>query len=336
MSQLYHLELEKVRDEITRRGARRVLLQLPDGMRPFAYQMVKALKESTGAHIMLSGDSCYGACDLASRQALEVDADLLVHYGHAEMVQERDVPVLYVHAEVDVDAVKLVEEATQFLKEWNSVGLVTTIQHVHQVDELRDELRKRGFEVHVGEGGGKTPYPGQILGCYYLTAQKVMDDVEVYLYVGGGQFHPSGLILSTGKPVVIANPYTASVTLKTEDDLMQLAKKRMAEITATRNAKRIGVIVSSKPGQGSLPIAMELEKRFTKKGYEAVIIYLDEVRPEHLNNVVEPEAFVNTACPRIAIDGIMGIDRPMLSVQEAEVVLGDRRWEDMWGQGYLG
>jgi 2-(3-amino-3-carboxypropyl)histidine synthase len=336
VKQLYHLELERVVEEIKGRGVDRVLLQLPDGLRPLAFQMVKALRESTGAQVFLSGDSCYGACDLAVNQARELSVGLVVHYGHSRMAEDGDVPVLYVHAEVDLDARALVEEAAPHLSRWRRIGLVTTVQHVHMVDEIRGELRGRGFTVYVGEGGERAPHPGQVLGCYYGNAQAVAGDVEAYLYVGGGEFHPKGLILSTGKPVVVANPFTATVSLMTEDDLMQLAKKRVAQIAATRDAERIGVLVSSKPGQRATMAAETLQSRFAAKGYEAVIIYLDEVRAEHLNNFVEAQAFVNTACPRVAVDGVSGVDRPILTVLEAEVVLGDRLWEDIWGDGYLG
>ena len=333
---MYHLELERVVEEIKGRGVDRVLLQLPDGLRPLAFQMVKALREGTGAHVFLSGDSCYGACDLAVNQARELSVGLVVHYGHSRMTVDGDVPILYVHAEVDLDAGALVEEAVPQLSRWRRIGLVTTVQHVHMVDEIREMLQGRGFTVYVGEGAEKALHPGQVLGCYYHNAQAVAGEVEAYLYVGGGEFHPKGLILSTGKPVVVANPFNATVSLMTEDNLMQLAKKRVAQIAATRDAERIGVLVSSKPGQRATAVAETLQSRFTAKGYEAVIIYLDEIRAEHLNNFVEAQAFVNTACPRVAIDGVSGVNKPILTVLEAEVVLGDRLWEDIWGDGYLG
>jgi len=333
---LYHLELERVIEEIKGRGAKRVLLQLPDGLRPLAFQVAKTLQMGTGAQVYLSGDSCYGACDLALNQAQELSADLIVHYGHSSMAVEAGFPVIYVHAEVDLDAEALVEEATPQLSRWRSIGLVTTVQHVHMVGEIAEKLREKGFDVHVGGGSGKTPHPGQVLGCSYGNAKEVAGDVEAFLYVGGGEFHPKGLVMSTGKPVVVANPFNATVRLMTEDDLMGLAKRRVAQIAAAKTAERVGVLVSSKPGQRATAVAETLRAKFEEKGCEAVIIYLDEVRAEHLNNFVEAHAFIDTACPRLAVDGVGGVDRPILTVREAEVVLGERRWEDLWGDGYLG
>lgn len=79
---MYELELERVVGEIKRRGARRVLLQLPDGMRPFAFQMAEYIREATPTEVIISGDSCYGACDIASRQAIELNVDLYTGRNH--------------------------------------------------------------------------------------------------------------------------------------------------------------------------------------------------------------------------------------------------------------
>jgi 2-(3-amino-3-carboxypropyl)histidine synthase len=40
------------------------------------------------------------------------------------------------------------------------------------------------------------------------------------------------------------------------------------------------------------------------------------------------DAFVSTACPRIAIDDALRYKRPMLTPIELEVALGVRAWED--------
>ena len=48
---MYDLELDKVIAKIKELDAKRVLLQLPDGMRPFAVQLVEAINKATGANV---------------------------------------------------------------------------------------------------------------------------------------------------------------------------------------------------------------------------------------------------------------------------------------------
>jgi 2-(3-amino-3-carboxypropyl)histidine synthase len=331
---MYDFETERVAGEIRSRGARRVLAQLPDGLRPYAFDLVESLSKETGAEVILSGDSCYGACDLASRQTSELDADLLVHYGHTPFV-ETDIPVLYVEARIPVDVAALVKAALPLMDGWRCVALATTVQHAHQLGEVADALRAAGKEPYTGKGGGKTPLDGQVLGCMYAAATAVPAEVDGFLFVGGGNFHPLGLALSSGKPVVIANPYNGTVTPLGDSELMQLAKRRAAAIAYAKNAKRIGILVSSKPGQAAMEMARGVRDKLNARGISAFLIYLDEVKPQTLENFSEADAFVDTACPRIALDGVPGVARPILTLPEVSVLTGDRTWEDLWSRGYL-
>jgi len=54
---LYDLELGRVSGEIRAKGARSVLLQLPNGLRPLAFETAEELKRETGAEVVVSGDS---------------------------------------------------------------------------------------------------------------------------------------------------------------------------------------------------------------------------------------------------------------------------------------
>jgi 2-(3-amino-3-carboxypropyl)histidine synthase len=332
---MYDLEIDRVVSEIKSRQAKRILLQLPDGMRPFAFQLLEAIEKSSNALVFLSGDSCYGACDIAITQAEELNTDLVVHYGHSSMINNAKIPVLYVHAKIDIDVDRLIEEALPSLGSYKIVGLATTIQHTHMIDEIREKLTKKGISVIVGKDVNRKMSDAQILGCNYKAVITIKEQVEVFLFIGGGKFHPNGIVMSTGKPVIIANPYTGIISEINEFNLMDIAKRRVAAITIAKNARIFGILVSSKKGQRNLEKALELLKRFKDIGKSAAVIYLDEIRAENLNNYSEPEIFINTACPRIAIDGVNGIERPMLTLNEAEVVLGLRVWECLWGNQYM-
>ena len=42
----------------------------------------------------------------------------------------------------------------------------------------------------------------------------------------------------------------------------------------------------------------------------------------------DADAYVSTACPRIAIDDYSRYRKPMITPSELEIVLGIREWED--------
>jgi diphthamide biosynthesis enzyme Dph1/Dph2-like protein len=55
-----------------------VLLQLPDGLKPWGLAISDYLKKETSVKISIWLGTCFGACDLPNS-----DADLVVQFGHA-------------------------------------------------------------------------------------------------------------------------------------------------------------------------------------------------------------------------------------------------------------
>ncbi len=79
----YDLELLRVAKEIAKNKAKRVMIQLPDGLKPEAGRIAKELSSRTGAEIFIWAGSCYGACD--TPQGLDLlKIDMLVQFGHSE------------------------------------------------------------------------------------------------------------------------------------------------------------------------------------------------------------------------------------------------------------
>ena len=79
----YDLELDRAIEEIKKIKAKRVCIQLPDGLKPEAQKIADALKEKTRAEIIIWLGSCYGACDIP-KQVEDLKVDLLIQWGHSE------------------------------------------------------------------------------------------------------------------------------------------------------------------------------------------------------------------------------------------------------------
>jgi 2-(3-amino-3-carboxypropyl)histidine synthase len=332
---VYDLEFDRIRKEIRERDAKKILLQLPDGIKPMAFQIIKKIRQDSDVDVFLSGSSCYGACDLAINEALELEADLIVHLGHSEFIHgDVAVPVLYIHAKVYIKIPKLIEAITPELHEWRKIGLVSTIQHAHQLPEIALALREEGFEPEIGKAMDEAAYPGQVLGCNYRTIED-LPDIDGFLFVGPGRFHPIGLGIASHRPVLAVNPYNGTIEMIKSKDIMNIAKKRMAAVTHSKDAEKISIIVSMKPGQLRLDTANKLKSKFEENEKEVVIISMDEVRAESLENFSEVDAFIVTACPRIVVDGLAGMKTPLLTLWEALVILGELKWEELWESGYF-
>ena len=314
----YDLDLDKAIDLIQKSGARRVGLQAPEGLKRATPALARRIEEKTGAEVIISGDPCFGACDVDMQLALEVD--LMLHLGHAQLEEGPD-NVIFLEARMKEDLREVVEKAAQVLKA-RRVGVTTTIQHVHKLDQALEALKAHGIQGVVGPAGERVKYPGQVLGCSYSTARAL--DVEEYLFIGTGQFHPLGIALATGKRVVIADPVTGEVS---EIDTDPMLRRRFGAITRAGEAKRFAILVSKKPGQKRMELATRLKALGEARGLEMFLVYLDNIEPDRLLNL-GAEAAVSTACPRVALDDAAKYRIPILTPPEFEVLLGEREWEE--------
>ena len=329
----FDLEENRLKEEIKKRKPKIVLLQLPEGLKPEAPRLAAVVEES-GSLPIISSDPCYGACDLAVSDAKILGADLIIHYGHTPMVTCADVPAVYVEVKAEISVKEAVTQALPHLESWSKIGLVTTVQHVHQLDEAKNLLEDTGKTVFIGDAG-HVKYPGQVLGCDFSNAQNVSKKVEVYIFVGGGRFHAIGLALATGKPVVIADPYEQTA-YPVQDQARRVIMQRWANISEAKEAKNFGVLISLKSGQMNLKGALSIKDKLEKRGLTVTLLALREVTPSALMQFLGIDTFVNTACPRISLDDAPHFGKPLLSVNETLVLLGEMKWEDLLRNGWFG
>jgi 2-(3-amino-3-carboxypropyl)histidine synthase len=326
----FDFEEERIEEEITKLGAKRVLLQLPEGLKPEAPRLAKIV-EKTGALPIISADPCYGACDVAINEAESLGVDLIVHFGHSKLLKHERVPTIYIEARATVPVDRAVEQALPLLSKYVKIGLATSVQHVQVLNQGREILTRAGKTVVIGDGG-QMSYPGQVSGCNYSNVKAIADDVDAFLFIGGGLFHALGVALSTSKPTVVADPYD-NRAFSIDDEAQKIMKRRWASVEEARSAKTFGVIVGLKPGQERIDEALKIRDLAYKHGVAAFLLAAREITPETLLEFPSVDAYVNTTCPRISLDASGKFSKPVLTINEFMVVIGESSWESLLKKG---
>ena len=329
----YDFELEKIKGLIKESGARKVGLQFPEGFKMLATDIAAEISKESDAEVIISGESCYGACDVDEKLGSIVD--VLFHFGHSEWAKENiswgskaffQKKVFFIEVRSNVDVKPVVEKAVKEIK-GETVALVATVQHVHALEEIKALLSRFGKkQAVIGKRSNKMKtrikYDGQVLGCDFSSAMVSCDEI---LFIGSGSFHPTGLALYTGKRVIAADPFTTQINIFKPDELR---RKRYMRIERALDAKSFGIIVGMKNGQFRKNEAISLRRKAMEKGLDAYLITMDEIREEKLLGF-KVDAFVNTACPRLA-ENFVSFKKPVLTAQEFEVVIEERDWEDIF------
>lgn len=326
----YNIYLEKAVKIIKENDYKRVALQIPEGLKTYMSKFVEYLERETHASIIVSADPCFGACDVVNYELQNMDVDFVVQIGHTGIpdVENFWIPTLFVNAESDQDVSKVVEKAIPLIK-GKKIGLVSTAQHVHMLDEVKEILAGNNLHPVIGEGDNRIALKGQILGCNFSAATSIADKVDMFLYVGSGNFHPLGLLLSVKQPVIAIDPYTNQVREKELDELKDvILRQRYGAIARSKNAQVFGILVGIKRGQQRMKLAYKIKETLESRQKESYIIALNNFSPSYLQGFKDIDCFVSTACPRIAIDDYLQYKTPIITPVELEILIGIRKWED--------
>src|SRR3990172_6347495 len=154
----FDFDLERIFRIIKDRNCKKAGLQFPEGLKRQAVSMALEIEEKTGANVIISGNPCFGACDIDT--ILEKSVDILFHFGHAAISEHEN--VVFVEARSNIDIIPAVRSALSLLRKKN-IGIITTVQHVHKLDEACLVLKQHGKECMIGKGDARVAYPGQVL-----------------------------------------------------------------------------------------------------------------------------------------------------------------------------
>ncbi|MGD1099869.1 MAG: diphthamide biosynthesis enzyme Dph2 [Thermoplasmata archaeon] len=298
----------------------RVILQVPGGLVRNAHELAARLRDSTGVPVDLATRPCFGACDFPSRDEAP-RADLAVVLGHAPIP---NVPLprstFFVEMrETGGDPERLAGIVAE-ARLPRHLGLVASVQHLDLVEPLRTALGRHGYEVHIGTGDRRLAFPAQALGCNYTGAEAVAGKVDAFLFLGTGNFHPIGLAFAVDRPVHALDPLQG--VLEAPIDRGALIRKRQLVVAGVREARRWGILVSTFAGQNRSPTALALQERARARGWDAEILLFDRLDGRDLEGRAF-DAYVNTACPRIALDDGGNYPKPILTPPEFLMVLGE-------------
>ena len=168
----HDFQLEELIERIQKNDNRLVALQVPEGLKMQALEMMDEIESGSGAKVVLAADPCYGACDLVHDKMRMMGVELVAHMGHSQMNIDSGMPTQFINVTYDgdpaidpvlpilaqhraiaqsrlaeTDAGNLSEEEAQerFLDavgriaplKGTKLGLVASIQHLHLVFDYK-------------------------------------------------------------------------------------------------------------------------------------------------------------------------------------------------------
>ena len=81
---MYNLNIKKVISTIQENKLKKILLQLPDGLKPKIKEIQSEILKETNCEIFIWSGSCFGACDVPREAANKINADMIIQWGHSK------------------------------------------------------------------------------------------------------------------------------------------------------------------------------------------------------------------------------------------------------------
>lgn len=143
----------------------------------------------------------------------------------------------------------------------------------------------------------------QVLGC---SNPKFKEGTEAILIIGQGKFHSVSLAYESKLPTYILED--SSLSQIEEKDIERMEKKEKAALMRYLTNDKIGILITSKPGQMRLKKALDFKKKLTeKKAYLFIDNHIDINQFENFGI----KCWVNTSCPRMDLT-----DGPLINLDK--------------------
>ncbi|WOL01320.1 hypothetical protein Cni_G10036 [Canna indica] len=144
-------EISSTVDFIRGRTFTRVALQFPDELLKDSPLVAKALRSELGKAVRLyvMADAAYGSCCVDEIGASHVDAECVVHYGHACMSRTSTLPAKFVFGKASIDVKDCAKSLSHCLSSFNKpIMVLYGLEYAHALVNLKAEVAESLLSSH--------------------------------------------------------------------------------------------------------------------------------------------------------------------------------------------
>lgn len=176
--------------------------------------------------------------------------------------------------------------------------LAYSIQYQDLANNIAKQLKKQGIKIQKKQ---------QVLGCTKISNKNNLP----ILLISTGKFHAQNLYAQA--PIIketLKKPLVPLYFLE-NNNIIRISQSEINKLKAMRKtalikflkANKVGILVSTKPGQENLASAIKLKKTLKKQNKESYIFISNNIDINQFENF-DIESWINTACKGLAMDNL--------------------------------
>ncbi|KAG9434449.1 2-(3-amino-3-carboxypropyl)histidine synthase subunit 2 [Apis mellifera carnica] len=211
-------EMEKCSKWIDAHNLNKVCLQFPDNLLSDSVEIALRLENYVNKKVYILGDTSYGSCCVDEIAAQHINADSIIHFGHACLNPTTRLPVFHVLPKQEIDIIEITNKfRLNFIDQFERILFFYDIAYAHKTESIYKILNpiyknliftSLNCTSNVEFTDNKDNSSTIILGrCFKLDKEyKLEDYVAFFLGNDGRTFITLAMTISAKKCVGKINP----------------------------------------------------------------------------------------------------------------------------------
>ncbi|KAG8802380.1 Diphthamide biosynthesis protein 2, partial [Serendipita sp. 399] len=282
-------EIDATVAQIQQHHFRRIALQFPDEMLRDSVAVYLALGSRLKAtsyfdcNLFVLADTSYGSCCTDEVAAQHVNADVVIHYGHACLSATTRLPTIYIYGKRRIDMSNAVDTFRTSIGQTvpQSITLRTDVSYNHAADGIVEKIRTAFPDTDISKQDlPRIQQPRQSLVIHNdvshsdnsnLQADSVSMS-ETVLFIGPESLALTNLLMTKSSAQVYRyDPVHRQCNLESART-NKLLMRRYAVMQRARDADVFGILVGTLGVASYLHLITEVRKMLTREGKKTYTI----------------------------------------------------------------
>ncbi|XP_015602679.1 2-(3-amino-3-carboxypropyl)histidine synthase subunit 2 [Cephus cinctus] len=325
-------DLEKCVEWCKRHSLEKICLQFPDALLTDSVQIVLYLEKRLGKKIYILGDTSCGSCCIDEVTAQHIDADGIIHFGHACLNPTSRLPVFHVLPKKKIDVEVICKEFEKYFRDRDhKILLFYDVSYAHAIESIYSTLKPifKSLILSTLNCTSNVDFTDNANGSAVVLGRsydldngyRIQDYEAVFL-------GPNGKTLSKLAMTIPTRNWHHSEGLEFHEFSVlnsSWLKRRRYLVEKLKDAKVVGIVVATLGIKDYLEAIDMVKKALKAKNKKSYILSIGKLNSAKLANFPEMDAFVVIACPENDVFDSREFFKPMLTVYEVELAFNNSR-----------
>ena len=326
-------DVEKCGKWIDACNLNKVCLQFPDNLLPHSVEVALRLGNHVDKKVYILGDTSCGSCCVDEIAAQHINADSIIHYGHACLNPTVRLPVFHVLPKREIDVAEVVqkfkchfEDRSKRILFFYDIAYAYKIESIHSIlSPLYESLIFTFLNCtsNVEFVDAKDNSSVVILGRNFTLEETYkVEDYEAFFLGDGGKTFAT---LATTIPAKKWYYFENNSIVEFEALNTPWLKRRRFLVEKLKDAKVVGIVVATLGIKDYLKVITMVKNILKQKNKKSYILSVGKINPAKLANFPEIDAFVLITCPENEVFDSRDFLKPILMPYEVELAFNDSR-----------